>query len=138
MNCSKYKEHYGACVFLWKSKALATRSNIVCQTSEFCLSSNVGKFGHVGKHCLTSRIAKQCFLKTSKTFNASHKQKTLDEQGFATWANGETFCLICKLPMFDKHCLVVWAGPNDVIAYDLKPRIGDWRNFSRFVGYWSV
>ncbi len=45
----------GACVLLTK--------NIVCQTIELCLSSNVWNFGHIKKHCLTNRSKQNCTAK---------------------------------------------------------------------------
>ncbi len=51
------------------------------------------------------------FLKNLKTFHACIKQQMLDERCFAMWPNGQAFCLISKLQMFDEQCLIIMTEP---------------------------
>ncbi len=37
--------------------------------------------------------------------------KMFEKQCYATWANGETFCLGSKSLISEKQCLIVWPGP---------------------------
>ncbi len=66
------------------SKALAKRSNIVCQTFEICFSSNVQMFDHVTKQMQDiQNLLQHVFEKSTKHIGMTqakklHRSKTLE------------------------------------------------------------
>ena len=88
------------------NKALAKRTNTVCQTFRTLLVKHACPFGHHDKHFLTSTFCLSMFLKlvTSK--------KCLSSTCLCSGQTNKYCARQAKLQMFAKQCLSIWPGLN--------------------------
>ncbi len=90
------------------------------QTSTICFTSNVWTFGHVAKHCLTSRISMQCLWKTSKMFSTCRNQIS----------KRAMFCNVFRKHFFEKQISFTWQTMFDRLTRAL---IEYWSYYSGFI-----